>query len=313
MKKVHVLGAGHAGLIAAQMLRREGFEVRVYEIQPTLPLNHASVLRFRTDALQKALGVPLKKVRVIKDVIDSCGSPLRDALAYSFKVTGEYRTDRSVPTKPEIVERYVHEGNLSEYLSQGLDIEYGVDALAPSFRYGVDTVVSTLPMPVNLSGIKTSAEFKRTKSTCITARLVGVDAYLSAYVTNPDSFIARISLTGQLIQIDLEQGITRVGAISAQQLLVEAYEFLDIDVIEEIEDIRVHYDLNAKLIPIDERERKRIIMRLTDEIGFYSVGRQATWRPNLLLDDVVDDVRKVIMMLNGYSNQLVNEKDYSNV
>lgn len=309
--KVAVIGAGHAGLIAAQMLRRELYDVTVYERNNELPLNHVSVLRFRTDALQKALGVPLKKVRVIKDVVDSRGI-IADSLSYAKKVTGEYRTDRSVPIEPEVVERYIYDGNLSEFLSQGLNISYGVDIKEfPDWLFGPHSTISTIPMDSFTGGV-TKEEFKRTSSTCITARLIGVDAYLSAYVSNPDSYIARISVTGSLIQVDLSQEVVEsVSVHAAQSILAEAYELLGISLIDD-QDVRVHYGSSTKLLPIDERERKRIIMKLTDEFNIYSVGRQATWRPKLLLDDVVDDVRKVIMMLRGYSNKLVDKKEYEN-
>lgn len=308
--KVAVIGAGHAGLIAAQMLRRELYDVTVSEIKNELPLNHASVLRFRTDALQKALGVPLKKVRVIKDVVDSRGI-IPDSLNYAKKVTGEYRTDRSVPIKPEVVERYVYDGNLSKLLSRDLNIVYGVDAKAfPEWMQEQSPIISTIPMDSFTDGV-TKEEFKRSHSTCITAHLVGVDAYLSAYVSNPDSFIARISVTGSLMQVDIEKGLSFASGDSAYSFIDEALELIGIFTL--YRDVTVHAGSSTKLLPIDERERKRIIMKLTDDLNIYSVGRQATWRPKLLLDDVVDDVRKVIMMLRGYSNKLVDKKEYSNV
>ena len=49
----------------------------------------------------------------------------------------------------------------------------------------------------------------------------------------------------------------------------------------------------AKILPIDNRERKRFIAWATDTHNIYSLGRFATWRPGLLLDDLVHDVRVI--------------------
>jgi hypothetical protein len=49
----------------------------------------------------------------------------------------------------------------------------------------------------------------------------------------------------------------------------------------------------AKVLPIDDRERKRFIMWASENHNIYSLGRFATWRPGLLMDDLVHDVRVI--------------------
>ncbi len=56
-----------------------------------------------------------------------------------------------------------------------------------------------------------------------------------------------------------------------------------------------------KILPIDEDVRKRFIMWASDKHQVYSLGRFATWRPGLLLDDVVNDVR-VIQRIHKQGN-----------
>jgi len=63
---VKIYGAGMAGLLAANMLRR--FKPEVCEAQPSLPNNHAALLRFRTDACSRATGIPFRKVSVQKAI-----------------------------------------------------------------------------------------------------------------------------------------------------------------------------------------------------------------------------------------------------
>jgi hypothetical protein len=61
----------------------------------------------------------------------------------------------------------------------------------------------------------------------------------------------------------------------------------------QIASVEIKQQTYAKALPIDEAERRRFIMWASEEKGVYSLGRFATWRPNLLLDDVVNDVRVI--------------------
>jgi hypothetical protein len=56
---------------------------------------------------------------------------------------------------------------------------------------------------------------------------------------------------------------------------------------------RINVQQYSKILPISDSERKKFIIWLTDEWGIYSLGRFATWRPGLLMDDVVNDVRVI--------------------
>lgn len=49
----------------------------------------------------------------------------------------------------------------------------------------------------------------------------------------------------------------------------------------------------AKITPIDDEERLSFIHWATDKHGVYSLGRFATWRPKVLLDDLVEDIRLI--------------------
>ena len=63
-----------------------------------------------------------------------------------------------------------------------------------------------------------------------------------------------------------------------------------------------------KIAPIPERDRQEILMHLTQEHNIYSLGRFATWRPGLLLDDIVQDVRRIQSMINGDSSLIYNRR-----
>jgi hypothetical protein len=72
-----------------------------------------------------------------------------------------------------------------------------------------------------------------------------------------------------------------------------------------------HWALNAKsrrqeygkLLPVHRRVRHEFIMAMTDQYNIYSVGRFATWR-QLLLDDVVHDIRVVQQLINNRSDYM---------
>ena len=51
--------------------------------------------------------------------------------------------------------------------------------------------------------------------------------------------------------------------------------------------------LYAKILPIPEETRKRFILWATERHNIYSLGRFATWRPGLLMDDLVNDIRVI--------------------
>jgi len=68
-----------------------------------------------------------------------------------------------------------------------------------------------------------------------------------------------------------------------------------------IKDERWSVQRYSKILPIPEVERKRLILWATDNFNIYSLGRFATWRPGLLMDDVVNDVRVIRRIINNGS------------
>ena len=51
--------------------------------------------------------------------------------------------------------------------------------------------------------------------------------------------------------------------------------------------------MKEELSRIDEELRKDFIYWATDKHNIFSLGRFATWRPGLLLDDLVKDIRLI--------------------
>jgi hypothetical protein len=276
-----------AGLLAARMLapRRK---IVVLEQAPALPHNHSAVLRFATNRVAEVLGIPFKRVNLIKTVLPWRNS-VADALAYSHKVLGVYRSDRSVllPERWTSQERWIAPENLIEQMAEGVEIKYGSTY---SFKPGLNKVISTIPMPAlaRAMGFPRDLGWSWINGTNIVGRLRKTDAYVSVYVPNPELPFYRVSITGDKIVIEFASS----AAYTAEESLAEAMALLGIN--QEVDDYSVVDQAYGKIAPIDEDERRSFIhWASTEKRIAWQLGRFATWRPRLLLDDLVQDVRKI--------------------
>jgi hypothetical protein len=221
-----IVGAGMAGLLAARMLSR--FNPVIIERQETLPNNHHAVLRFRSTVVGDTLGIPFKKVNMIKDTTH-WRNPVADSMAYSYKY----------------------------------------DALPP-FEYAVGSV--------------------------ITARVRNCDAYASLLVPNPIYPFSRISITGDelIVECPLHTPETLELYGDLAELAAGLMGVNGSGINNHIYDVAapVLMPFN-KILSIDDDARKQFIWWATDQHRVFSLGRFATWRPGLLLDDLVKDIRLI--------------------
>jgi len=291
---INIIGAGMAGLLAARMLDR--YEPVVWEAQDELPHNHSAVLRFRTPAVGDLLGIPFRKVRMIKSTMPWKG-PVADDLAYSLKVTGMRRTDRSIPRTTVEAERWIAPPDFIEQLADGLDIRLGH---IWNFVDGDDKVISTIPMPVLMKalGYPSRTEFRSLSGVNIRARIERTDAYASIYVPDPDLPFSRVSLTGDELIVECSS----IEDHSATRDIVDRACQLMFGNRLVAHDVEVHDQAYAKILPIDEGERRTFIHWASTIQGrAFSLGRFATWRPGLLIDDLIKDIRVIEGLMNSKS------------
>lgn len=306
---ITIVGAGMAGLLAAAMLRnRVG---RVIERAPALPNNHSAVLRFRSTAVSDALNIPFKKVKVMRSV-QSYGNPVANALAYSFKCTGQ-ATLRSISTlDTSVVERYIAPEDMIQQMADLCPpIDFSRDFKLDTFSH--EPIISTIPMLtlMSLLNYPRRPSFSYHGGVNVTAVLPQVDAYATVYVPAPTSMISRISLEGSRIIIEVPRAtLTPVGhLISKDGLSANSAFLIDsalrclglIDFKPHVTDIKMREQQYAKIAPIDENDRRAFILWATEVYNIYSLGRYATWRPGLLLDDVVNDVRVITRIIEGHN------------
>lgn len=286
---MRIIGAGMAGLLAARMLSPR-LKPLVIERSGSLPHNHSAVLRFATCKVAEVLGIPFKKVSLIKTVVP-WRNPVADAMAYSRKVLGEYRSDRSVllPERWQSFERYIAPENLIEQMAEGVTIEFNVDY---DFPPEGEKVISTIPMPALAKALGyRDLGWKWIDGSNIVTRVRGCEAYVSVMVPDPNVPFYRASITGDKLIIELS-GTMRGFVPNTEKVIYKACELLGIT--ERCDDFETVPQSYAKIAPIDEAERRNFIYYASTVTGrAYQLGRFATWRPKLLLDDLVHDVRLI--------------------
>lgn len=279
----HIVGAGLAGLIAAHAWP----SAQIIEASPQPKENHKALLRFRSDAVAKLIGIEFRRVLVHKGIwFDNAfvEPNIKVANLYAQKVLGDgrLRGDRSI-WKVDAVERFIAPDDLYAQLldAVGDRISWGTSA---DFSAIKSSCVSTAPLPITLKelGLQTDIEFRRAKINVRRWRLHGADVFQTIYYPAPSTNLYRASITGDVL----------IAEISG-----DFFDEYDLHTIEQsfgislngAEDLGAVEQKYGKIEPIDSEIRKALLFSITHQHGVYSLGRFATWR-NILLDDVVDDI-----------------------
>jgi NAD(P)-binding Rossmann-like domain len=284
--KINIIGAGMAGLLAANMLRRH--DITVFEKQARLPNNHAATLRFRTSEIGNVLGIPFKKVNMLKTYVPY-RNVVADSLSYSKKCTGKYLSDRSIVAGTVTAERYIAPSYLINMMAENIDINYEIDH---SF-YDKTPIISTIPMQelMRILGYKSDIIFDSLPGIVFSATIKNCDAYVSVLFPGPEPY-SRATITGDQLIIEFP------GSLKENYSLDNVYEHLGIYGAIKSNDNFKKQDY-FKIIDIEDADRKKFQRWATVNHNVYSLGRYATWRPKLLLDDLVQDIRKIEGWITG--------------
>lgn len=307
-----IVGAGLAGLIAGNLINGAS----ILEVSEAVPNNHSAVLRFRTSIVGDTLDIPFRNVKMIKAMMP-WRNAIADQLAYSYKCTGTATIRSAITADATVQDRWIAPDDLIDQLYKriskniGLGVNWtGRDDVR---NYPSDCpIINTMPMPVLMKMLKWEQipEFKYVHGFNINCTLTNVDAYVSLYVPTNEPF-NRISLTGNKLTIEYSYPFIVEGDVAnyRYQLLGkvndhinEALEHLGVAWRQtKVTSVELKNQKYSKILPIDDEIRKRFIMWASDKFGIYSLGRYATWRPGLLLDDLINDIRVIKKLIGGKS------------
>jgi len=291
--RIDVVGAGMSGLLAAGMLRQDCNGV--YEAEQALPNNHSAVLRFRSSAVADALSIPFKQAWAIKSV-EPWRNPIADAMVYSIKTNGT-ATLRSVLTADSAPQpRFIAPKKLIDEMRARVSVPIQFGQEYKGWMVKERPIISTIPMPFLMDALnyRRPERFRHNSGINIVVELRDVDAYCSLYVPDPAFPAARISITGNQMVAECYSSIMPEEVDLLALKCASKMGLGSSHIIEAVAKKQVY----AKALPIDEQERKKFIMWASESWGIYSLGRFATWRPGLLLDDVVNDVRVIQRLIN---------------
>jgi hypothetical protein len=284
-----IVGAGLAGLLAGNMLRRRS--PVLIEHQPELPNNHHAVLRFRSSLVATQLGIPFRAVKVFK----SCDEPdpVKAAMLYSRKVTGRYEVRSLINLDP--VERYIAPGDLVEQMAQGLDIR-----LNTSFGFRSDghanPVISTIPMEALMGLLEypgARPSFVSQPGWVINCEVADCDVFCTRYFARHCGPVYRASITGNVLAVE---AVGDPPCADVDPLALVRRTLMDFGITGNHSAPKVHTMRYAKIgeLSADDRRKARDFMFwATHERNVYSLGRFATWRAGLLLDHLVNDVTQI--------------------
>lgn len=297
--KITIIGAGMAGLVAANMLRRH--EVTILERNERLPHNHTALLRFRNLSVSDVTGVPFTRAIVRKGLWDGKKVINEPTLAhinrYSAIVTDGELHDRSVLNLAP-AERWVAPREFVELMARDVNVMYNYDVDLDLIKQQQCPVISTVPMPIMMKMVEwtTIPEFRYRPVWTIKAWLAKPISTIcqTLYNTEPEEWY-RATIHGQEITLEFMFDPNPYNMGQPLKLVGDAFDrFFNhnhhCDSI--VQDCVVNKIPIGKIRPIDDRIRKQFMLHLTEEYGIYSLGRFACWR-NILLDDVVQDVKKI--------------------
>lgn len=311
MNEFTVIGAGMAGLLAAALLRDECSQV--IEAAPALPNNHSALLRFRSSVVGDALNIPFTPVNVIK-AVKSLGNPIADAISYSLKTNGN-ATLRSVTTaNGEIERRFIAPHDFIPRMAAKVTapIQFG-KKWELGAGVGERLVISTMPMPLlmGILGYQPLPLFTSVHGWTATAKLSSTNFCGTLYLPSKEDQPYRVSVTNDRLIVEYafphmssDQAAKAMKWVSdypanQQKHLHEILQMIGMDSSFIVGKPEFKPQPYAKILPISDTERKRFILWASEEHNIYSFGRFATWRPGLLLDDLVEDLRVIQRLANG--------------
>lgn len=280
-----ILGAGMSGCLAGVL----NPQAVIYEGQENPPINHNAVLRFRSNAVSKATGIPFKQVTVRKGIYlngEFIKPDIEIANIYSMKVINKIN-DRSIwNLEPAI--RYIAPNNFQELLFNLVKHRVMLDNPIEDVNdiLSAQGTISTIPLPTLLKILHLKSDIKFQHQSIVTYRykIKNCDVHQTIYFPGIDTPVYRATLTGDNLILE---AIDDEDIVLTYILGIFGIHHRDIEPIVERK-LQTH----GKIAEIDNNERRKLLYKITNKYGIYSAGRFAIWK-NILMDDVLNDLHVI--------------------
>jgi hypothetical protein len=162
-------------------------------------------------------------------------------------------------------------------------------------------VISTMPMPKLMDVLEYKEErpvFKYRSGFTVRFDVATANVNATCYLPSPHVNPYRASINGSTVMIEYACEPWADDQTVIDDAVETAVDFLGIDEAD-ISSVKIHLAHYAKISPVDEEKRRRFIVWASMNHNVYSLGRFATWRPGLLMDDVVNDIRVIERLMSG--------------
>jgi len=175
------------------------------------------------------------------------------------------------------------------------------------------TFISTIPMPTLMKLLDYQSDrregFYFSNGLNVVARIRQCSAYASLYVPDPYYPFSRVSLTEDEMIAEISQAEDGLAPPeTARWLAVEAAKLLGVEDHLDVDSIVAKPQKYSKILPLNENARRSFIHWATINHNVFSLGRFATWRPGLLTDDLVKDIRLIDSWISSGNNYDVARK-----
>ena len=281
-----IIGAGMSGLLAGSL--NPGSVI--YEVGEERESDHKAIFRCRKSDIGRMLGIPFKKVTVHKAIWSEgreVKSTPRIAHMYSEKVTGTISARSIFNTSSAI--RYIPPNDFISQLMRRCNIQWNTpfDSSIFGLTDPENPIVSTIPLfylakEFSIIDINTMFLYQPIYVNQIT--IPNCNSHCTIYYPDPETNVYRASLIGSTL---ITEGICDLNYNDFNKV----YKSMGLSIKDRHNGhIKTHKQKFGKIIPINEEKRKMIITQLTLKYNIYSLGRFATWRPKVMLDDVLEDI-----------------------
>jgi len=299
-----IIGAGYSGLLAGCIFK----SALIYEpnSEQYCRDKHKAVLRMKSDKIAEYLGIRFKKVKVHKSIWydDWSVRPTPDMIhMYSKKVSGTI-SNRSI-SDIDTCTRFIPPSDFFDILlDQSCQVAFQKSNIYNNtFDEPVINTKSLADM-LKAKAIPNDLDLEAKPIYVNQFRIKNCDSYSTVYYPHPDWAAYRATLNGDMLIVESVSQPTKVDFADVYR----SFSINQDDIAGHV--VKDHKQVQGKVNSIPNDIRSGLLLDLTMKHKVYSLGRVATWRPKVMLDDVFDDIFKIRrLMQNGRYASVLSELD----